>query len=163
MNSAVLSSQISGSLLITFLASFLIWLMFTGLLVLWLIDGKIKKEQVLHAIFASLVAWTISQMIKNLIPMERPFELNGGLPLTITIPNDGAFPSSHATVAFALAGSIWAHDKKIGIIFIILALGVAIGRVMSNVHFTLDVATGAFIGFAIAILVDKLHLGKLIK
>ena len=50
--------------MITFLASILIWLMFFGLIVLWVVDGKIKKETVIHALFASLVAWTISEIIK---------------------------------------------------------------------------------------------------
>ena len=54
MNPAVLSGQ--TSIAITFAASFLIWLMFAGLLVLWIIDGKIKKEEALHALFASLIA-----------------------------------------------------------------------------------------------------------
>lgn len=162
MNPAVLSSQSSGSIFVTFVASFLIWLMFAGLLVLWIIDGKIKKEQVLHALFATLVAWTISQMIKSLIPVERPFEVNGDSPLTLTVPNGSAFPSSHATAAFALAGSIWTHDKKLGLFFLLMAFGVAIGRVVSNVHYALDVMAGALIGAVVAGITHKLHLGKMI-
>ena len=99
--------------IITFLASFLIWVMFAGLLVLWIIDGKIKREQVLHALIACIFAYLISLMIKEFFPMPRPFELNGERPLTITVHSDGAFPSSHAAVAFALGVTVWLHNKKI--------------------------------------------------
>jgi len=50
-------------LLITFLASFLIWFMFFGLVVHWFIDGKIKKEQAFHAFLSALIAWAVSEMM----------------------------------------------------------------------------------------------------
>ena len=40
--------------LITFLASFLIWFMFGGVLYLWLINRKISNTQAAHAIFPEL-------------------------------------------------------------------------------------------------------------
>ena len=110
MNPAVLSGH--TSLIITFAASFLIWLMFAGLVVLWIIDGRMKKEQALHALFASIIAWVLTQMIKGLLPTMRPFQLNGTMPMTLTIPFDGSFPSGHTATAFALAVSVWLHNKK---------------------------------------------------
>lgn len=163
MNPVVLSSHSQDSLMITFLASGLLWLLFAGLAILWLIDGKIKKEQVLHALFAGLIAWTISQMIKSFFPVARPFMIYGSMPMTLTVPYDGSFPSSHTTVAFAIAVSVWEHDKKVGAIFILLAILVAFGRVASGVHFISDVVAGAIIGTLIASLIDRLHLGKIIK
>src|SRR3989344_7831995 len=119
MNPAVLSGQ--SSIFITFLASFLIWIMFGVLVVLWIIDGRFKKEQALHALFASLLAWVLSQMIKNLFPTIRPFQMYGTIPMTLTVPLDGAFPSGHTATAFGLAVSVWLHDKRVGILFIICA------------------------------------------
>ena len=110
MNPAVLSGN--TSLTITFLASFLIWVMFAGLLYLWFVDGRLKKEQVLHALLASLIAWVLTQMIKSLVPTLRPFQVSGTLPMTFTIPFDSSFPSGHAASAFAVATSIWLHDRK---------------------------------------------------
>lgn len=158
MNPAVLAS--TDTFHITFLASFLIWIMFIGLIILWIIDGKIKKEQVLHAILAIIVSWGISSIIKSLIPTLRPFMLNGRNPLTLTIPIDGAFPSTHATVAFACAISVLLHSKKSGAVFIVLAVLVSIGRVMSNVHHLPDVIAGVIIGTVAAYALRKVHLYK---
>ncbi len=144
--------------LILFLASFLIWLMFSGLVILWFIDGKIKKEQVVHAVLASFIAFTISQIIKRSFHTLRPFQVDGLRPLTITIPNDSSFPSSHAAVAFALAFTLWFHDKKVGVIFVILAALVAWARVAANVHWPIDVLVGAAIGTIVAVILERVHL-----
>src|SRR3989344_6430927 len=138
MNPAVLSGE--TSIVITFLASFLIWIMFAGLVFMWFIDGRVKREQALHAILAILLAWAISLMIKNLLPMSRPFTFDGTMPLTITLPSENSsFPSAHSSVAFALATSLWIHNKRLGSRFLLMAILVGFGRIISNVHFTFDV------------------------
>ena len=160
MNPAVLSGQ--TSLTVTFLASFLIWFMFLGLTILWLIDGRIKKEQAFHAFLSALIAWGIASMIKNLFPTPRPFETLGLTPLTITIPSDGGFPSEHAATAWALGLTVWMHDKKYGLLFILGAIGVSMGRVLSNVHFPADIIVGSSIGIAVSYLFEKLHLYRVL-
>ena len=161
MNPAVLSS--STSIVIAFLASIFIYIMFLGLLVLWLVDGRIKKEQVLHALMAIGLVWIITEVIKSLFPIPRPFLTNGFPPLTFTIPQDHSFPSFHAAAAFALATSIWLHEKRIGLWFIVFAVIVAWGRILGNVHYLGDVLVGALIGIITANVIERLHLGKLVK
>lgn len=148
--------------IITFLASFLVWFMFAGLGILWFIDGRIKKEQAFHALITTLIAWGLSNMIKNLFPTERPFEMLGLSPLTLTIPQGSSFPSEHTASAWALAATVWQHNKKYGLIFVLMAIGVAVGRVLSHVHFTHDVIAGALIGCVVAYLFEKLHLYKVL-
>jgi len=152
-----------GAWFVAFIASFLIWIMFGGLLVLWLVDGRIKKEQALHAFLAALIAWVVAEMLKNLIPSIRPFQINGYVPLTFTIPTDSSFPSSHAAATFAMATSVWLHNKKLGIIFMVGAVLTCVGRIIANVHYPFDVATGGFLGIASSVVVARLHLGKLIS
>lgn len=149
--------------LITFLASFLIWIMFAGLAFLWVVDGRIKKEQAFHALITTLIAWGCASMIKSLFPTERPFEVLGLTPLTVTFPQDGSFPSEHSASAFALAATVWQHDRKVGIVFVILALGVGLGRVLSRVHYAQDVLAGVIIGVSVAYLFEKLHLFKILS
>lgn len=151
------------NLAITFLASFLIWFMFAGLLILWVIDGKIKKEQVLHALFAAALAWGIAEVIKALFPTLRPFEVNGAVSMVLIPPIGGAFPSAHSAAAFALATTIWLHDKKVGLIYIISALTVGIARVLGNVHYPIDILGGAILGSATSFLAEKVHLRKFIN
>ena len=161
MNPAVLSS--STSIVIAFLASIFIYIMFLGLLVLWLVDGRIKKEQVLHALLAIGLVWIITEVIKSLFPIPRPFLMNGFPPLTFTIPQDHSFPSFHAAAAFALSTSIWLHDKRIGMWFIFFAAFVAWGRIFGNVYYLGDLLVGALIGIITANVIERLHLGKLVK
>ena len=162
MNPAVLSTD--NSIFITFLASFLIWFMLGGLIFLWIIDGRVKREQALHAFLSGTLAWTVSMMIKSLFPSIRPFSINGTIPLTITIPSvDSSFPSTHTAVAFAVATSIYVHNKKLGLRFLILAALIAMGRVLSSAHFLQDVVFGILIGLSTSYLIKKLHTFKLIE
>ncbi len=143
--------------IITFLASFLIWFLFGGLLILWLIDGKIKKEQVLHALMAVLIAWVATQVVKSIFPTERPFERNGKNILTVTVPGDNSFPSSHTAIAFALSTTIWLHDKKVGSAFFFCALLIGLGRILGNVHYPQDIMGGGIIGLCTAFIVERIH------
>lgn len=147
---------------VTFLASILIWLMFFGLIILWVIDGKIKKETVLHAIFSCFIAWSITELIKYLFPTLRPFQANNLIPLTTTIPGDGAFPSTHTAVAFSLSVTILKHDKKIGILYIIMSGLVGIARILAHVHYPVDIVAGAFLGTIISRLTSSKHFARLL-
>ena len=163
LNQQAVLGVTSASLIITFLASFLIWFMFIGLVILWVVDGRVKKEQAFRAFAAALLAWAVAQMLKSLLPSVRPFIVNMELPLTYTLHFDNAFPSSHTAIAFSLAITLWLHNKKLGIVYIALAFLVAIGRVFANVHYILDVVIGSMIGAIVAVVVDKLSLFRLLK
>ncbi|MBX4205682.1 phosphatase PAP2 family protein [Candidatus Microgenomates bacterium] len=148
--------------LVEFVASFLIWIMVGGLIVLWRIDGRIKKETALHAFFALTLAWIFANIIKDILPTPRPFMLNN-LPIMVLFkPNDGAFPSGHAAMAFALAVTVWLHNRKWGIFYLICALLVGIARVIANVHYPLDIIGGALVGTIMALAVERIHLFSLI-
>lgn len=145
-------------MLVTFFASVLIWILFAGLFVLWFIDGKIKKEQVLHALYASASAWLIAFLIKVLFPTIRPFVQNGQEVMTITVPGDAAFPSQHTTLAFALAVTIFMHDKKYGWLYLLSALLIGVARVVANVHYPADIFGGALLGTLTAVVIEKRHM-----
>jgi len=152
-----MNSLLVTQTLTTFVASFLIWAMFVGLFVLWVIDGKIKKEQVVHAIFAISVAWLFSGIIKSLVSSERPFAINGGSILTLTTPNGNSFPSTHVAIAFSLAVSVWLHDKKVGMFYLISALLIGVARVVANVHFVTDIIAGSLLGFVVSYSSRNIH------
>lgn len=150
-------------MLVKFIASFLIYILFAGLIVLWFIDGKIKKEQVVHAIFSCIVAWTIAFFIKETFPTLRPYLVDGQGVLTLTVPKDAAFPSMHTALAFALSITIFLHDRKVGWYFLGAAFLVGLGRVWANVHYPADIAGGAFIGTVTAVIVDKFHFMDFVR
>ena len=58
-------------LVITFLASFLIWFMFAGLFILWMFRGDIKSEHVLHALIASFIEYRTIPFVRFEVPLEQ--------------------------------------------------------------------------------------------
>lgn len=150
-------------LIIIFLASFLIYFLFFGLIILWFIDGKIKKEQVIHALVAAFIAWCISALIKYFFPTMRPFMVNGREIDVLIMPVDGAFPSGHTAEAFALAITVFMHDRKVGWLFLIGALTVGVARVVANVHYPADIVGGAFLGTIVAVIIEKMHFWDLVS
>lgn len=142
---------------VTFTASILIWVIIAGLIYLWIIDGRVKKEQVIHAIMAGTLAWVVSQIIKAIFPTIRPYQQFGLTPLTVFAPNDSAFPSAHSALIFAIAVTIWLHDRKIGSIFLMSAILIGLARVVANVHFPIDILGGAVIGIVTSLIVERVH------
>lgn len=149
------------SLAITFIASFLIWFMFIGLFILWRVHGRINRRHIMEALLASFAAWFLTEIVKSLYPSARPFMMNGEVPLTLTIPSDPSFPSGHTSAAFAMAASIQKYSKKAGLFFLIGAILVGIGRVLSNVHFMLDIFAGAFLGIFCVYVLRELKVVKI--
>lgn len=145
-------------LIIEFFATFLIWILFAGLIILWFIDGKIKKEQVIHALLAVTISYFIAFLVKKFFPTIRPFVANGREVDVLLMPHDGAFPSEHSTIAFALAVTIFMHDRKIGSIFLVSAILIGISRVLANVHYPIDILGGALLGTLVAIVIEKTHM-----
>jgi len=149
--------------IIEFLATFLIWLLYAGLVVLWFIDGKIKKEQVIHALVAGLFAWFLAQAIKFLFPTDRPFLVNGEDVLVMIMPKGSAFPSAHTALAFSLAVTIFLHDGKVGFFYLFGALLIGAARVLANVHYPVDILGGALLGTIVAVLIEKTHMFRFLK
>lgn len=148
---------------VEFFATFFIWFFYASLIILWFIDGRIKKEQVIHALLASLIAWTLGMLIKHFFPTIRPFIRNGGEVDVLIRPTDAAFPSAHTALAFSVAVTIFLHDRKIGWIYLISALIIGVARVLANVHYPVDILGGAFIGTLVAVIAEKVHLFKLLN
>ncbi len=149
--------------IIEFFASFFLWIMFAGIFVLWIYDGKIKKEQALHALVAGTLAWILAWIIKSIFPTERPFQLNGNETFVFTPLTNGAFPSGHTAAAFSIAWTIWKHDKKVGVIYLLSAFAVGISRVLANVHYPIDVVAGGILGVITSNIIQKVHFKKLFK
>lgn len=149
--------------IVLFFASFFIYFLFIGLGVLWVIDGKIKKEQVVHALFACLFAWLIALIVKHFFPTLRPFMVDGRGTDVLFRPTDGAFPSEHTVIAFALSVTIFLHDRKVGWVFLISSLLIGIARVLANVHYPIDIVGGAFLGTIVAVIIEKLHFLDLVN
>ncbi|MER3411646.1 MAG: hypothetical protein C4305_04580, partial [Thermoleophilia bacterium] len=58
---------------------------------------------------------------------------------------DNSFPSDHATVAFAIAFSVLAFHRRLGLAFLAAAIAVAVVRVLVGVHYPVDVGASALV------------------
>ena len=82
---------------------------------------------------------------------------NSGLPLFTADLGRGArgFPSGHATQAFALFTALAFFLPRGRLLFLVLATGVALSRVVMGEHFLSDVVAGAGIGCGAAVLITS--------
>ena len=143
------------NLVITFAASFLIWVMVLVVFIFLFESRKKKIQEVLTILISPVIAVAGSWLVKAFIPYaQRPFKVNGFPPLTLTIPANTSFPSDHTAVAFALAVAVFLYNKRLGLILLIAALLVGVARVFSNVHYPIDIIGGALLGSFVTLAVD---------
>lgn len=127
-----------------FLGKYLILVL--GLVVLYYWWRK-EESLVLKIILACALAVSFSEVIKILVPEARPpASLIGSIA-------DSSFPSSHTAAAVALATTLWYQKRNSRLVVLLVALAVAVGRVLVGAHYLFDVLGGAVIGFAAARLV----------
>ena len=144
-----------SNLLITFLASYLVFILFAFLLILILKKGKARFLFLLASAF--FLALVLSRMTKLLIPFAvRPFEINGFPPLTLTVPENPSFPSDHAAVSFVLSTFAFLYFRKYSPLFILGAILVSWGRILGNVHYPIDILGGVVLGVFSLLFVDIL-------
>lgn len=119
-------------------------------------EKRSHRISLASALLSALVArFGIKELIVALWSRPRPFETLGINPLFPEDPG-GAFPSGHATMLFALATGIWMHNRKMGVLFGILALLISAGRVLARVHWPGDIVAGFIIGSATALILTPL-------
>jgi undecaprenyl-diphosphatase len=112
------------------------------------------KEAGLAMLMALYAALTLSQLIGRL----RPFVAEVGVLRLVPAPLSlHSLPSAHASAAFALAFAIAWKSPRAAIVPLILACGVAFGRVAVGVHYPTDVIAGAGVGLLAVVIVRLLH------
>ena len=91
-------------------------------------------------------------LISGLVDRARPFVADpGGVHLFASHAADAGFPSDHATAAFAIAVAIYLRKRRWGIVALLAACLLSVGRVAAGLHYPSDVLAGAALGAAAAI------------
>jgi undecaprenyl-diphosphatase len=126
--------------------------LFLGLLA-WLFfatRGNTRRSARHGAIAAGLsssLALSLGLVISHALDRPRPFvEDPGAVHLFTQHAADAGFPSDHATAGFAIAVAILLRNRRYGILALVMATVLAVGRVAVGVHFPSDVAAGALLG-----------------
>ncbi|HPV70382.1 MAG TPA: phosphatase PAP2 family protein [Candidatus Magasanikbacteria bacterium] len=142
-----------------FCAVYLIWIMVAlALSLFFYIPKNINRLKYLFVLLASSVgAYLISAVFGFIYGRARPFVgFNGLNQLIATSFSHKSFPSSHSTLAFALAFSVLFFNRPLGILMLILAILVAWGRVFVGVHYPMDILGGAILGGLVSLVVYRL-------
>lgn len=118
-----------------------------------------KKEKLL-ALFLFIVlivavSGGVSFALKDYFGIERPCSGK-----TLSCPLDKSFPSSHATISFAVFSFLFFLNGRWVASEIILAFPfiISLARVLQGVHTISDVSFGAVLGTLIGLLFSRLHI-----
>lgn len=110
------------------------------------------RRATLAAVLSAGLALAAGKLISELVDRARPFvEDPHGVHLFAPHAADPGFPSDHATAAFAIAVAILLRRRGWGIVALVAATVLSIGRVALGVHFPTDVLAGAALGAAAAL------------
>lgn len=105
------------------------------------------RRAALHMLLAMLVTWLIVRSISTTWPMPRPFVLGLGEQWLPKEPS-ASFPSSHASIAWAISAAAlwWVRHPLVITSFLLSAILVGWSRVALGVHFPSDMAAGMLVG-----------------
>jgi len=110
------------------------------------------------AAWTALLAMVLANFIGLLVGRDRPYLASTEILQLIPPPlSIHSFPSGHTAVSFAAAAAITLGAPEIGIVAIVLAIGVGIGRVAVGVHYPSDIIAGALLGIACAYFIRYLR------
>jgi undecaprenyl-diphosphatase len=128
------------------------YLFYLGIVVYWFSRKSKNRSMVIEAMLSAAIALGINALIGLFFYRDRPFVHHDVIQLIKHVAN-ASFPSDHATGAFVIATAIFRCRKRDGLIWILLAAGVAFSRVWTGVHYPMDVLAGTIIGVLTATVV----------
>jgi undecaprenyl-diphosphatase len=111
-------------------------------------------------IAADAAADGLSYGLRQWIGRERPPLVYPEPKPLVSVPHSGAFPSGHASAAFACATVLAWASPRLRIPALVLAAAIAFSRVYVGVHWPLDVLGGAVLGVLVATALLKLAGGR---
>ena len=96
-------------------------------------------------------------LLKPLVGRIRPYDyqlehFGKQIQLLVAAQHEFSFPSGHTIASFEAATAIMLHNKKLGIVAIILAVMISFSRLYLYVHYPTDVLTSVVLGIGIAFL-----------
>lgn len=110
------------------------------------------KREVAVIGISVVIPWGITAILKILVHAPRPFVTFAQVHPLVTETPYSSFPSGHATVFFALAMTTYLYHKRLGYFFFACAALIALSRVISGVHYPIDIIVGTCIGISFAYL-----------
>ncbi len=134
--------------LIVFAASYLYLVVLVLALVAgWRASRQEKLQVALIALVALPLAYVLAKLLGLVIISPRPPVTDHIQPL-IQVATDNGFPSDHTLLAMTFAMLVLAFNRRGGALLLVLATGVAAGRVLAGAHHPVDVLGSTLIAGA---------------
>ncbi|MEK7473759.1 MAG: phosphatase PAP2 family protein [Patescibacteria group bacterium] len=122
------------------------------------------RQAVTDAGWSALLALFTTNILGQLVGRFRPYEASSEIMRLIPSPlTVHAFPSGHTAVAFACAAALTLGSPAWGMVALVLATGVGVGRVFAGVHYPSDVVAGAVLGILCAIVIRWMRVANTVR
>jgi undecaprenyl-diphosphatase len=130
---------------------------------LWYRDGEglaFRRKTLIILILTVPTSLILNRALSTLLPFrQRPmYSVGANLPSVDWRPdmeNWSSFPSDHGSYLFAIAAGLWLISRHWGLLFGVFGLWVGLGRVFVGLHYPGDILTGALIGIATSLAVNR--------
>ncbi len=106
----------------------------------------LSHHALVETVWTTLLAACLAFGLEALFGRTRPFLADPTLDVLVPRPHTMSFPSAHASIAYAMAFALFGWNRRLGIIALIMADLVAIGRVAAGVHYPTDILAGLVVG-----------------
>jgi undecaprenyl-diphosphatase len=127
------------------------WLWY-GLGIILLIAGGSKQlAAVESATTAALSSVLLFLLLKRVFHRPRPCEVEPHCWAHILPPDRFSFPSGHSITAFAVAIALGTCYPGFQIPLLVVAVSIALSRIMLGLHYLSDVVAGSLLGIALGI------------
>ncbi len=138
-----------------FVAEYTVYLLALIIVFYWFTRSDKNRMMVIHAMPAFVLAEVIGKIVGHFHSHYQPFAVLPDVNKLINHEIDNSFPSDHTILFFSICFSFWLVRKKEWWLWPVLATCVGISRIWVGVHYPVDVAVGALIGIASALLVYR--------
>jgi undecaprenyl-diphosphatase len=119
-------------------------------------DGDRKWKLACGSGYAvSALGYVIAFVIHHVYDRARPYEAHA-IRHPWSSSTDASFPSDHTALSFAIAFAVLAFDTVAGIVFLVVAAIIGVGRLFIGAHYPGDVLAGAAVGLVAALVVVRL-------
>ncbi len=126
---------------------------------LWFLarPGEDRKWKIAagSALGAAALGLLVNRVIASLHHRDRPFITHPSAHVFGPHKTDPSFPSDHTTAAIAIAVAVLLIDSAVGLVFLALAVLIAVGRVIVGEHYPGDVLGSTAIGVVAAFVVVR--------
>jgi undecaprenyl-diphosphatase len=125
---------------------------------LWLLSrpGGDRKWKLASgsAFTAAVLALAANLVIHSLWDRPRPYESHR-IAHPWSSSTDASFPSDHASASLAIALTVLAFDVTAGVVFVVVAALIAVGRVLMGAHYPGDIGASLVVAAVASVLVVR--------